>query len=68
MAELADAHGSGPCASNGLGVQISSGAPPKKVQLNRLYFFVTTNILKLSYIYINQILETIHLVLCGYFL
>ena len=29
VAELADAHGSGPCAGNGLGVQISSGAPPK---------------------------------------
>ncbi len=36
VAELADAHGSGPCASNGLGVQISSGAPLKKVQLERL--------------------------------
>jgi len=30
LAELADAHGSGPCASNGLGVQVSQGAPPKK--------------------------------------
>ena len=30
MAELADAHGSGPCAGNGLGVQVSSGAPNSK--------------------------------------
>ena len=42
MAELADAHGSGPCARKSIGVQVSSPAPPKKVQLNWLYFFVTT--------------------------
>ena len=27
MAELADAHGSGPCESNFMGVQVSQGAP-----------------------------------------
>ena len=27
MAELADAHGSGPCESNFMGVQVSPGAP-----------------------------------------
>ncbi len=34
VAELADAHGSGPCAGNGLGVQISSGAPKKQNNLD----------------------------------
>ena len=27
MAELADAHGSGPCESNFMGVEVSQGAP-----------------------------------------
>jgi len=31
MAELADAHGSEPCGSNPVGVQLSLLAPPKKI-------------------------------------
>lgn len=43
MAELADAHGSGPCARKGMGVQVSPGAPNKTDYFDRivgLFFFI----------------------------
>ena len=39
MAELADAHGSGPCESNFMQVQVLSGAP-KKSDLIGLFAFI----------------------------
>jgi len=39
LAELADAHGSGPCESNFMGVQVSQGAPKSK-KIRTLYQMV----------------------------
>ena len=39
MAELADAHGSGPCESNFIGVQVSSGAPPRRSKVRLRFVF-----------------------------
>ena len=46
LAELADAHGSGPCAGNGLGVQVSQGAPKKRlVSASRFFYEINLNVL-----------------------
>ena len=37
VAELADAHGSGPCARKGMGVQVSPGAPLKTADGNAYF-------------------------------
>ena len=39
VAELADAHGSGPCESNFMGVQVPSSAPKRTVPIWVLFFF-----------------------------
>ena len=39
MAELADAHGSGPCESNFMGVQVPLSAPYEKLDFIGLFFF-----------------------------
>ena len=40
MAELADAHGSGPCESNFMGVQVPSSAPKEQYPFGCCSFFV----------------------------
>ena len=39
MAELADAHGSGPCRSNSVEVRILLSAPKRRLIISRLLFF-----------------------------
>ncbi len=55
VAELADAHGSGPCAGNGLGVQISSGAPRRnKLRLFRFFVQKISHLLHCSYFFCKR--------------